>query len=32
MLNIIRSFTRALAQGCDVLNNVDIRNVQKINY
>ena len=32
MLNIIKSFTRILAQGCDVLNNVDIRNVQKINY
>ena len=32
MLKLIRSFTRILAQGCDVLNNVDIRNVQKINY
>ena len=32
MLKVIRSFTRILAQGCDVLNNVDIRNVQKINY
>ena len=32
MLKLIRSFTRALSQGCDVLNNIDIRNVQKINY
>ena len=32
MLNAIRAFTRILSQGCDVLNNVDIRNVQKINY
>ena len=32
MLKVIRSFTRILAQGCDVLINVDIRNVQKINY
>lgn len=32
MLNVIRAFTRILAQGCDVLNNADIRNVQKINY
>jgi len=32
MLKAIRSFARILAQGCDVLNNVDIRNVQKINY
>lgn len=30
MLNIIRAFTRILSQGCDVLNNIDIRNVQKI--
>lgn len=32
MLNALRAFTRILSQGCDVLNNVDIRNVQKINY
>ena len=32
MLQILRSFTRILAQGCDVLNNADVRNVQKINY
>ena len=32
MLKAIRAFTRILSQGCDVLNNVDIRNVQKINY
>lgn len=32
MLNIIRVFTKVLSQGCDVLNNVDIRTVQKINY
>lgn len=32
MLKFLRTFTRALAQGCDVLNNVDVRNVQKINY
>ena len=32
MLNAIRSFTRILSQGCDILNNVDVRNVQKINY
>lgn len=32
MLSILRSFTRILSQGCDVLNNADIRNVQKINY
>ena len=32
MLQILRSFTRILAQGCDVLNNADVRTVQKINY
>ncbi len=32
MLNMLKTFTRILAQGCDVLNNVDIRTVQKINY
>lgn len=32
MLNFFRSFTRILGQGCDVLNNADIRNVQKINF
>lgn len=32
MLNFLRSFTKILSQGCDLLNNVDIRNVQKINY
>ena len=32
MLNILRSFTRILSQGCDVLHSVDIRTVQKINY
>lgn len=32
MLHILKVFTRVLSQGCDVLNNVDIRNVQKINY
>ena len=32
MINLIRNFTKALSQGCDVLNNIDIRNVQKINY
>ena len=32
MLKFIRSFTQILGQGCDILNNVDIRNVQKINY
>ncbi len=32
MLNALRAFTRMLSQGCDLLNNVDIRNVQKINY
>lgn len=32
MIHILRSFTRILSQGCDVLNNVDVRNVQKINY
>lgn len=32
MLNMFRAFTRILSQGCDVLNNADLRNVQKINY
>ena len=32
MLQALRNFTRILSQGCDILNNVDIRNVQKINY
>jgi len=32
MMKALKVFTRILAQGCDVLNNVDIRNVQKINY
>ena len=32
MLKLIKSFTRILSQGCDILNNVDVRNVQKINY
>lgn len=32
MLKALRSFTRILSQGCDILNNVDIRNVQKINF
>lgn len=31
-MRFLRSFTKILAQGCDVLNNADIRNVQKINY
>lgn len=32
MMNSLRSFTRILAHGCDILNSVDIRNVQKINF
>lgn len=32
MMNIFRAFTRILSQGCDVLNNADVRNIQKINY
>ena len=32
MLSALRAFTRILSQGCDLLNNVDIRTVQKINY
>ena len=32
MMKFLRSFTRILAQGCDVLNNADIRSIQKINY
>lgn len=32
MLNFLRSFTKVLSTGCDILNQVDIRNVQKINY
>lgn len=32
MMNFLRSFSKILAQGCDVLNNVDVRNIQKINY
>ena len=32
MMNILRAFTRILSQGCDVLNNADIRSIQKINY
>lgn len=32
MMHILRSFTKILAQGCDVLNNADVRNVQKINF
>lgn len=31
-MKFLRSFTRILAQGCDVLNNADIRSIQKINY
>lgn len=32
MLKVLRSFTRILSQGCDILNNADIRYVQKINF
>lgn len=32
MMNFLRSFTKILGQGCDVLNNADIRSVQKINF
>ena len=32
MLQALLKFTRILSRGCDILNNVDIRTVQKINY
>lgn len=32
MLNALRSFMNILATGNDVLNNIDIRNIQKISY